>query len=42
MSRWILCLLLLSGCSSHAVRCNARLQPINPAVASASKQEVAR
>ena len=36
MSRWILCLLLLSGCSSHAVRCDAHLLPIN-AVSSDAK-----
>jgi hypothetical protein len=30
MARWILCLtVLLQACTSHAVRCDAHLQPIN-------------
>jgi hypothetical protein len=26
----VYCFLLLSACSSHGVRCNSHLQPINP------------
>lgn len=28
MKVWLLCV-LVSGCASHTVRCDARLQPIN-------------
>jgi len=35
--RLLYCLLLvLSACTSHAVRCDGRLQPINPAAAVAA------
>jgi len=34
--RMMICLfLLLAGCATHAVRCDARLVPINPAAGSA-------
>jgi hypothetical protein len=40
MRRLILCLLILNGCSSPAVRCDAHLRPINAPAAKASGDAV--
>ena len=37
--RMMVCLfLLLAGCATHAVRCDARLVPINPPAATSAPQ----